>query len=233
MESTALTLTHTIQHTVTHDHIVDVFLSGRTETTRRAYAADMVHFAGLLGVVDNNEAVHMFISCGPARGNAIALDYRNNTWRGNRRAPQLTRRLSTLRSLLKVARMIGLVNWELAVENVKHRSYRDTRGPRESGFRKLQMRAEQRTDAKGIRDHAILLLLHDLGLRRNEVCSLDLQDVNLEHSTISVLGKGNAQKTSLSLPKRTAEALRTWIKRKRERRRRKMCLSLFSIDVYS
>ncbi len=46
---------------------------------------------------------------------------------------------------------------------------------------------------------------------RNEVISLDMDDVNLENKTVRVLGKGNSPKEILSLPKPTTEALSRWI----------------------
>ncbi len=191
--------------------IVDEFLRGRTQTTLKAYQADMEAFAQFLHASDANSAAQMFLSSGGAGGNSLALDYRNSMKEAGLQHSTINRRLSTLRSLCKLARMRGLISWSLEIENLKNRAYRDTKGPQESGFRRLQNQAEKRTDPKGIRDYAILLLLHDLGLRRNEVCSLDLEDIDLENSTIRVMGKGDNQKQSLMLPKRTAEALRTWI----------------------
>ncbi len=54
-------------------------------------------------------------------------------------------------------------------------------------------------------------LLHDLAQRRNEIISLDIDDVDLENKTVRILGKGNSQKEILSLPKQTSEALSRWI----------------------
>lgn len=194
-----------------HDHIVDEFLRGRTQTTLKAYRADMEAFAAWLNVADTNEAARLFLSYGAAHANRGTLDYRNHMKESGLQHSTINRRLSTLRSLTKLARMRGLINWSLEVENLRNRAYRDTKGPRESGFRRLQTQAEQRTDAKGMRDHSILLLLHDLGLRRGEVCSLDMVDVDIANSTIWILGKGDSQKQGLMLPGRTLEALRRWI----------------------
>lgn len=195
----------------TGNHIVDDFLRGRTETTLKAYRADMEAFAEYLRVSDTNEAARLFLSFEPARGNSVVLDYRNAMKDRGLQHSTINRRLSTLRSLTKLARMRGLINWNLEVENLKNRAYRDTKGPRESGFRRLQTQAERRQDPKGIRDTAILLLLHDLGLRRGEVCNLDFADVDLANNTLMVLGKGDNAKQGLTLPTRTAEALRAWI----------------------
>ena len=55
----------------------------------------------------------------------------------------------------------------------------------------------ERVDDKGFRDYAILRLLFDLGLRRGEVMSLRLEDVDLEAGLLKVLGKGQTQLVSI------------------------------------
>jgi site-specific recombinase XerC len=76
-----------------------------------------------------------------------------------------------------------------------------------NGVRLLLDEIERRKDKKVIRDLAALRLLYDLGLRRSEVVGLDVDDVGLEVGTVAVLGKGRTQKTSLTLPGPTKEAI--------------------------
>jgi integrase/recombinase XerC len=57
----------------------------------------------------------------------------------------------------------------------------------------------------------VLRLLYDLGLRRSEVVGLDVDDVDLDAGTVAVLGKGRTQKTFLTLPSSTKEAIRQWL----------------------
>lgn len=64
---------------------------------------------------------------------------------------------------------------------------------------------------KGVRNVAIICLLFDLALRRAELVSLDLEDVNLQAKALSIVGKGMTQKTSLILPDPTAKTLETWL----------------------
>jgi len=49
-------------------------------------------------------------------------------------------------------------------------------------------------DATGLRDRAILELLYGAGLRVAELCSIDLEDVDLRGRTIRVMGKGRKQR---------------------------------------
>ena len=46
----------------------------------------------------------------------------------------------------------------------------------------------------GVRDRAILELLYGSGLRVAELCALDVDDVDLRHSTVEVTGKGRKQR---------------------------------------
>lgn len=49
-------------------------------------------------------------------------------------------------------------------------------------------------DPIGLRDRAILELLYGSGLRVAELCSLDVDDVDLTHGTVQVTGKGRKQR---------------------------------------
>src|SRR5262249_35191138 len=123
----------------------------------------------------------------------------------------INRRLAALRSLVKLARTLGLVSWVLEVEGVRAESYRDTRGPGHAGFRKLLLTLAGRRDTKAVRDRALLRLLYDLGLRRAEVVGLNVADVDLDGGTVAVLGKGRSQKVLLTLPAATRDALAAWL----------------------
>ena len=92
----------------------------------------------------------------------------------------INRRLSALRSMVEQAGTLGLVNWELKIKGPRSRSYRDTSGPGTRNVRRMLELVQARHDKKGVRDFAILRLLYDLALRRGEIVSLDLEDLDLE-----------------------------------------------------
>jgi integrase/recombinase XerC len=68
-----------------------------------------------------------------------------------------------------------------------------------------------RPDAKGIRDGAIVRLLHDLALRRGEIVTLDVEHVDLERKALHVMGKGKTGRLWITMPTRTENAVRTWL----------------------
>ena len=191
--------------------LVRSFLGGRTPATTRAYAQDLEVFADFMQVERVEEAARRLLSLLPGDANAAALDYRNAMVERGLKAATVNRRLAALRALVKLARTLGLVPWALEIANLKADQDRDLRGPTRGALKRVLHMLEQRGDAKAKRDRAILRLLHDLGLRRGEVASLDLAHVDLAARTLSVLGKGRSSRATLTLPDETTAVLKAWL----------------------
>ncbi len=196
--------------TVSEPRLVAAFLSGKSARTIAAYRGDLEGFRLHVGVATMDEAAHALLGRGHGEANATALSYRAELLAAGLAPATINRRLAALRSLVTLARTMGLVPWELAVSNVASVAYRDTRGPGRDGFDALLATLDP-LDAKGARDRAVLHLLFDIALRRGEVVSLDLEDVDLEAGTVLVLGKGRREKERLSLPDPTRAALAAWV----------------------
>ena len=99
----------------------------------------------------------------------------------------------------------------VGVENVPVQPSRDTGGPDRDGFRAMLDAAGAQPGPKGLRDVALLRLLHDLGLRRSEAVRLDIEDVDLPGNRILILGRGRSPKEPVSLPEPTRVALAAWL----------------------
>jgi integrase/recombinase XerC len=106
--------------------------------------------------------------------------------------------------------MLGMITWSLEVEGIDNAPYRDTRGPGEDAVASMLERLAARGDAKGVRDAAIVRLLHDRVLRRGEVCSLDRDHYDPVRG-LSILGKGRTAREWISLPKEAKAALEAWL----------------------
>ncbi len=65
-------------------------------------------------------------------------------------------------------------------------------------------------DPLALRDRLIVELLYATGIRVSELCGLDVDDVDLEHRLVRVLGKGNKQR-SAPFGEPAAAALRSWL----------------------
>lgn len=196
--------------------VIAAWLGGRKPTTLDAYRRDLATFAAFLKCATDAQAVELFLSQGPGPANRIALSYRSHMVERKLASATVARRLAALRSLVKVARMIGRITWALDVESPKVQSYRDTRGPGLTAWQRIYEAVKQAASEgswSARRDLAIVLLLRDLGLRRGEVAGLDLADIDRdsEPPAVMVVGKGKTSKDRLTLNTRTLAAIADWI----------------------
>jgi integrase/recombinase XerC len=192
--------------------LVDAFLSGRSERTLRAYRADLSDFARFAGVEDDADAAAARLMGGThGEANAVALAYRAHLLERGLAPATVNRRLAALRSLVKLARTLGLVPWTLEVQSVPHEAYRDTRGPGHGGYLRLLDTLDAKLGAKAKRDRAAVRLLYDLALRRAEVVALDVEDFDRAGPCLWVMRKGKREKKRRTLPASTAAALVEWL----------------------
>jgi integrase/recombinase XerC len=193
------------------EDLLSSFLSNKSPKTIEAYRKDLRYFTKFLNVETIEEATKILLSKGLGPANTLALKYKSSLTEKKLASSTINRRLSALRSLVEMAGTLGIINWELKLKSSKTKPYRDTSGPGVAGFRKLLKEISTRNDKKGVRDKAILRLLFDLGLRRTELISLNMEDLDMEAGRIAVTGKGDNDKTLLSLPEKTLKALSGWI----------------------
>ncbi|MBT4823484.1 MAG: tyrosine-type recombinase/integrase [Lentisphaerae bacterium] len=192
--------------------LVDSFLSGRSPATMDAYQRDLQDFADYLAAESVRDAASRLMGQGHGRANLLALRFKSHLIEERRlSANTVNRKLASLRSLVSLANTLGIVDWQLQVPNLKVERYGNVSGVGIRGVRALYVTAGHGTKDKAIRDQAILRVLYDLALRRAEVCGLDLSDLDIERRLVSVLGKGRTQKTVLTMPDETADALGKWL----------------------
>jgi len=191
--------------------LLRAFLNGRKTETITAYRQDLEDFQAFIRAPSLEQAASLLLARGPGEANALALDYKAHLMDRELAANTINRRLTAIRSLVKLGRTLGLVSFTLEVQSVKADPYRDTRGPGRAGFRDMLDALAKRKDRKSMRDRALLRCLFDLGLRRAEVLRLDLEDLDRETGTVAVLEKGRTDKMKLTLPPETKKALEAWI----------------------
>jgi integrase/recombinase XerC len=193
--------------------LIERWTSGRSPNTIDAYKRDLGYFASWAGAPSPAAAMTSFLSRTMGEANEQAFQYRAAMVDKGVAPATVNRRLAALRSIVKLGRQFGMVSWMLEVDGVKSRAYRDTRGPGVAGMIKAGDVAKAHSDPeKAARDLAMMRLLYDLALRRSEVCSLDMEHVDIHHSRIFVLGKGKKEREWRSLPHQTLRALQAWIK---------------------
>jgi SAM-dependent methyltransferase len=92
--------------------LLERFLAGRPPRTGRAYRADLDDFARFAGR-SRAEAVAELLAGGPERARLLLSSYAAHLRRLSRAQATVDRRLRTLRSLARLARESGLVDWTL------------------------------------------------------------------------------------------------------------------------
>ncbi|MBK8204977.1 MAG: tyrosine-type recombinase/integrase [Bdellovibrionales bacterium] len=192
--------------------LLRAFLSGRSPQTIAAYGADIKDFQKFVSVETPELAATLLLSKSLGDANGIILKYKTDLFERKFQPATINRRLAAIRSLTKMARMLGIISWSLEIENAKSQPYRDTRGPGRTVFQQmLRVAGNQRNHVKAVRDKTILRVLYDLALRTSELAQLDFCDLDLKTGTVAVRGKGQSEKIILSLPQVTQKALGLWL----------------------
>lgn len=191
--------------------LVESFFQNKSEGTLKAYRQDLKSFMDFVGVPTLEEAAMRLLGHGQGQANHIALQFKNHLFEKKLAPASINRKLAALKSLCKLGRVVGVVSFNLEVLAFEVEPLRDTRGPGTENVHKMLAQAEQRTDKKGKRDYAMLRLMFDLAMRRGEVCSLDVEHLDLAQGLMSIMGKGRHQRQWLSLPDETKDALKGWL----------------------
>ena len=192
-------------------NLAGAFLSGRTPRTLLAYRRDLEDFQTFTASATLESAAALLVSQGSGTANGLALAYRVSLQERKLSPSTINRRLAALRSMVKLARVLGVVPWTLEVEGMKNATYRDTRGPGLDGFRRMLEVLEGEKDPKPVRDLSILRLLFGMALRRGEVVSLDLSHLDLQEGRLSIMGKGRTQRETLTIPPKVLASLKAWV----------------------
>jgi integrase/recombinase XerC len=193
--------------------LIEAFLASLSKNTLKAYTTDLQDFAMYLGVATISEAASMFMAGGQGQANLAALKYRSDLEARGLAPATVRRRLAALKSMCKMARILGHISWKLEVQGPKVKPLRDTRGCGLQGYRLLLDAATmQKNRAKAVRDVAMLRLLGDRGLRRAEVTTLDVEDLDVDGERLAVTGKGDhGQKEWLTIAPETMTTIRKWL----------------------
>jgi len=121
------------------------------------------------------------------------------------------RKLAAVRSFLKYLVKKKVLDFNPAVNVVTPKV--EKRLPvfmDEASVQKL-MDAPDKSTVEGIRDWAILELFYSTGIRRGELIALNVNDVNFENETITVLGKGGKERI-VPFGTKAKEALKAYLR---------------------
>ena len=205
------------QHTA--QSILDAWRAGKSPHTWRSYRHDLQAFArflsGALGIVPPltvEAALDRLFRQDSARAHGIVLNFRASLLEANLAPASINRALVTLRSVSKLARMLGVVQggWYLEVPGVKAERRRDTRGPAVEDIQRMLAATAGDSETEA-RDYAIVVTLYSLGLRVSELCGLNLEETDLARATTWIRGKGRRERELVPLPAIVVTALRRYL----------------------
>ena len=185
----------------------------RNLSTRKAYEKDINDFFRLTtGNVATTDSVLEFLHLDRAAAVSVVLNYKTKLFEKGLAESTVNHRLASIRSLAtSMGRKIG--HCEFTLEDVKGervQQYRDTSGITAEQFC-LMLDICDRTKISGIRDYALLKLLWDNALRRNEVSLLSYGDFDPIDQELTILGKGRGTQTEIiGLSRSTTQALLDW-----------------------
>jgi integrase/recombinase XerC len=196
---------------VSTSRLVDAFFAGLSPRTKRAYAGELRRFQGWTKARDLDELAKLLMGSGPGAANDLVLRWRDYLVEGGRSTATVNRSLAAIRSFLRLAETLGMIQWTLRVPGLRLEALVDVEGPTTDELRALLQAAEGQTNpAMAARDTAVMHLLLR-GLRRLEIVSLDLEHVDLERERVLVLAKGKRKRAWKDLALPQAVALGAWI----------------------
>lgn len=206
------------------------FLRSQTENTRVAYRQDLLFIARVLGfrttaehprgspekTMGETKTLEEFsrwlFTRTPVEANSAVVSVLTEARAVKAAAATVNRRLAALRSLLRLARSLGMVTWSIEIKGVRGGKRREMHGPEIHEVKQLLTTAKAQLGARGARDLAILSLLFMRALRSVEVRELDLEHVNLIKRKLLIRAKGASERTSETIPIAAVAALREWLK---------------------
>lgn len=190
--------------------IVDQWMKSKSKRTRETYRDALRCLQKFMGCVTELQMLSQFFSL--SRGDAFlkALAWRTWMLEKNHAPKTVNTWLSALRSLSKLLYAAEISEWMLVMDGVKSELKRDVHGPKLVKIRELWVAAKDQAPGVAVRDIAILELLLIRALRRAEVCSLDVEDMNLPD--IRVLRKRHRTKITLDVAPSTSAAIEAWLK---------------------
>ncbi|GBL11685.1 tyrosine recombinase XerC [Microcystis aeruginosa Sj] len=192
------------------DVLAQLLAAKRSPRTRHAYAGDLKDFfVFAFGCEEPTPGITQeFLSLDRFAALSLVLRYKAHL-RDERGLAEATRnrRLSAIKSLVRLANQLGQCDFNLSEVSggVSKEVYRDL------------LAVPDRSTLKGKRDYAILRLLWDNALRRGEIESADIKDIDTEGRTLAIFGKGRGQqKETVSLSRPTLDAILDWLRERRE-----------------
>lgn len=192
--------------------LTDWLATKRSPHTRRVYQKDIQNFLADLGT-----ELGKFLTLDRHGAYALVSRYKGELIQNNLKSATINRRLAAIKSLVAFSYNCGHCEFMLeSVKGEKMSSYRDTTGVDSETFKQV-LSAIDRGSLKGVRDHALLILLWSNALRRSEVSKANIGDFDPTAKTLRIFGKGRGNNSEIvSLGSGTVTAITAWLEARGE-----------------
>ena len=192
--------------------LTDWLNTKRSNHTRRVYQKDIQNFLADLGT-----ELGKFLSLDRHKAFELVSRYKGELVTKGLKSATINRRLAAIKSLVAFSYNCGHCEFMLeAVKSEKLSAYRDTTGIEPEAFKRV-LGGIDRTSLKGIRDHALLILLWSNVLRRSEVSKANIGDFDQKERTLRIFGKGRGNNSEIiSLGSGTVTAIEAWLEARGE-----------------
>jgi len=190
-------------------------LSGAPATTTRAIVGDLCDWSEWAGR-GRDELVGTTLLLGDRGLVAEAVGhYRSSMMARGLSSATISRRLSTLRSVVAKAREIGVVDFDLPKPRVTAEPRRARPTPSVADVGRVVSSLVEKTSPIALRDLALVRLMAATALRRESVVGLDVRDVDLDRGRIFVRTSKGKRTVSTggeehAIPSPVVAALRLW-----------------------
>lgn len=187
------------------------WISSLAPTTQRAYRSDLSSFSLWLGEPGIGTMLDRLIACRPARALELVESFRDAERKRGCGTAVVNRRLAAINGALRALGRAEIGPGRLDLEFLANEPRKDTRGPGAVKVAAVLEALAPRRDPLAIRDLAMIRLMSQRGLRRNEVASLRIEDVDLDRGEARLLRKGHRERVTVSLPAGCTLAIRAWL----------------------
>ncbi len=186
----------------------------RSPNTRQAYQKDINDFfREMAGGEPTQDRVLEFLHLEERQAVAVVLKYKAKLFGRGLKEATVNRRLSAIKSLVAMGKKLGVCAYSITdiIKGEKAEKYRDTTGVSRDAFKLVLQQCDLST-TKGKRDYALLRLLWDNALRRNEIAQANIGDFSAGERTLKIKGKGKGtQIQAIDLAPITVKAVADWL----------------------
>lgn len=184
-----------------------VFYATKNPAKLKDSINDLRLFAKFCGR-DSEEAVDDLLfgpSVSKQEAQALVTRYRDHLRSKGMAYGTVNRRLTAIRTLVRAARLAGIVSWNIDVPTGDKTPRRDVRGASKAALRMARRMTSDTRRSR--RDMAIVMLAHHARLSRAEIVQLELEDY-VPDPTAPHLSVGSKK---VSLEKEVKKALDAWV----------------------